>query len=75
MNVIEFPTRSLTPIDIRAVKVVSAALGWGVQIDRSAESEDVLNKFGDYPEPPYELTRGSPETALMALPRSPRTSI
>ena len=93
MSVIEFPTRGLTPIDIRIVKVVSAALGWEVEIGRSAESEafalitprshedivftlakeqgeHVLTKYGYYPEPPYELARGSLEVALAALPRS-----
>jgi hypothetical protein len=39
MSVIEFPTRGLTSIDIRIVKVVSVALGWEVEIGRSAESE------------------------------------
>ena len=39
MSVIEFPTRGLTPIDIRVVKVVSAALGWEVEIGRSADYE------------------------------------
>jgi len=92
MNILEFPTRSLTPIDIRVVKMVSAALGWEVEIGRSADSEAfalitprshedivftlekergeyVLTNFGYYPEPPCELTRGSLEAALMALPR------
>jgi len=39
MNILEFPTRSLTPIDIRVVKVVSAAFGWDVEIGRSVETE------------------------------------
>ncbi len=39
MSLLEFPPRGLTPIDIRIVKVVSAALGWEVEIGRSAESE------------------------------------
>lgn len=39
MNVIEFPMRGLTPIDIRVVKMVAAALGWEVEIGRSDESE------------------------------------
>ncbi len=39
MNVIEFPIMGLTPIDIRVVKVVSATLGWEVEIGRSADSE------------------------------------
>ena len=92
MSILEFPTRSLTPIDIRVVKMVSAALGWEVEIGRSADSEAfalitprshedivftlekergeyVLTKYGYYPEPPCELTRGSLEAALMALPR------
>ena len=93
MRMLEFPTRGLTPIDIRVVKVVSAALGWEVEIGRSADreafalitprahrdivftlererSEHVLIKYGYYPEPPYELARGSLEAALVALPRS-----
>ncbi len=39
MNVIRFPTRGLTPIDVRVVKVVSAALSWEVEIAQSAERE------------------------------------
>jgi hypothetical protein len=93
MSVIEFPTKGLTPIDIRVVKVVSAALGWEAEIGRSVESEAfalitprscedivftlvkergeyVLTKYGYYPEPPYELARGSLEIALLALSRS-----
>ncbi len=93
MSLLEFPPRGLTPIDIRIVKVVSAALGWEVEIGRSPEfeafalitprshedivftlakeqSEYVLTKYGYYPEPPYELVRGSLEAALAALPRS-----
>jgi hypothetical protein len=93
MSVLEFPTRGLTPIDIRVVKVVSASLGWEVEIGRSAEyeafalitpgshedivytlekeqGEYVLTKYGYYPEPPFELARGSLETALVALPRT-----
>ncbi len=98
MSVLEFPTKGLTPIDICVIKVVLAALGWEVEIGRSADyeafaliipcsdedivftlakeqGEYVLTKYGYYPEPPYELTRGSLETALMALPRSHATSI
>ena len=98
MSVLEFPTRSLTPIDIRVIKMVSSALGWEVEIGRSAEAEAfalitpsgheeivftlekdrgeyVLTKFGYYPEPPCELTRGSLEAALMALPRTDAASI
>ncbi len=37
MGLERFPTRGLTPIDIRAVKAISTALGWGVEIARSAE--------------------------------------
>ena len=97
MSVLDFPTRSLTPIDIRVVKVISVALGWDVEISRSADSEAyalitsrshedivytlekgrgdyVLTKYGYYPESPRELTRGSLETALMALPGSHATS-
>jgi len=95
---LEFPTRGLTPIDIRVVKVVSAVLGWEVEIGRSADheafalitprshkdivftlererSEHVLIKYGYYPEPPYELARGSLEAALVALARSLASSI
>ncbi len=39
MSVIQFPTRGLTPIDIRVVKLVSAALSWEAEIDLSADSE------------------------------------
>ena len=39
MSVIQFPTRGLTPIDIRVVKLVSAALSWEAEIARSAEYE------------------------------------
>jgi hypothetical protein len=39
MSVIWFPTRGLTPIDIRVVKLVSAALSWEVEIAQSAERE------------------------------------
>ncbi len=39
MSVIQFPTRGLTPIDIRVVKLVSAALRWEAEIARSAEYE------------------------------------
>ncbi len=39
MGLKRLPTRGLTPIDIRAVTVVSTALGWGVEIARSAERE------------------------------------
>ncbi len=39
MSVIQFPTRGLTPIDIRVVRLVSAALSWEAEIARSAESE------------------------------------
>ena len=39
MGLKRLPTRGLTLIDIRAVTVVSTALGWGVEIARSAERE------------------------------------
>ncbi len=39
MSLLNFPIRSLTPIDIRVVKVISEALGWEVEISRSADSE------------------------------------
>ncbi len=39
MGLESFPTRGLTPIDIRAVRVISTALGWEVEIARSAERE------------------------------------
>ncbi len=39
MSVLEFPTKGLTPIDIRVIKVVLAALGWEVEIGRSADYE------------------------------------
>ncbi len=41
MSVIQFPTRGLTPIDIRVVKLVSAALSWEAEIARSAEVDAV----------------------------------
>ena len=40
-----------------------------------ARSAHVLIKYGYYPEPPYELARGSLEAALVALPRSLAASI
>ena len=39
MNVLQFPVKGLTPTDIRVVKVVSAALGWEVEIAQCAERE------------------------------------
>ncbi len=39
MGLENFPTRGLTPIDIRAVRVISTALGWEVEIARSTERE------------------------------------
>ncbi len=39
MSVIQFPTRGLTPIDIRVVKLVSLALNWEAEIARSADYE------------------------------------
>ena len=42
MGLESFPTRGLTPIDIRAVRVISTALGWEVEIARST----VMREFG-----------------------------
>ncbi len=42
MSVIEFPTGGLTPIDIRVVKVVSAALGWEAPVQVAMRISGVL---------------------------------
>lgn len=39
MSVIRFPTRGLSPIDIRVANVVSAALNWEIEIARGPECD------------------------------------